>query len=202
MKDLAPKQPQAFPTLTPPVGWYTTPSLLIASTNTGTFTSGKIHFQPFWVGPQVWTTDSITFKTVGAQSGGTTSLNFGLYGDDGTGWPDGTNRLATATATALTTAGLQTLTWSTAVALTPGLYWIADLYVASVAPTTAATPNTLINTSNGLAISNISTGFGQNIRCYGWTGQTVLPTTALSSANLASSPGPTDVPLVYLHRSA
>jgi hypothetical protein len=202
VKDLAPKQQQMYPTLTPPVGWYQCPSLFIASLNTGTFTSGKIHFQPMWIGPQVWTTDSISFKVVGAQTGGTTSLVFGLYADDGTGWPDGTKQLATATATALTVAGLQTLTWSTAVAMTPGLYWIADLYVASVAPTTAATPNTLINASNGLAVTTISTGFGQNIRCYGWASQTALPTTALSSANVLSSSGPTDVPLVYLHRSA
>lgn len=201
MKNLSPTQQNATG-LTPPVGWYSPSNITIASAATGALVTGRIHFQTFFVGPQAWTADTISFKVATAQSGGTTTMVFGIYADDGTGLPDGTKRLATATATALTTASTQTLTLSSTVTFAPGLYWIADLYVATVAPTTIATITSLANVSSGYAASNLSSAFGNNLRGYWWASQTVLPTTAISVANLNSAVGSTDIPLVYLHRSA
>jgi hypothetical protein len=192
-------------TPTPPVSWYATAGGQQSNVSGSALTSGTVNFTPFMVGQGSWTTDAIISRLVGAQSGGTVSLDVAIYANLA-GLPDTSgNPLARAASTAvtLTTANtniVQTLT-SAFTLQANKTYWLASLYVASSAPTTAPTFIYVNNPSWGLAIPS-SIGLGNMPRAYTWASRTVLPTgAALVASNLSVATANT-VPMLYLRRSA
>lgn len=189
--------------IAPKVGWYApTAGYIVGTSATGTLTSGKATFSPFWIGPTGWTADTIHWKVTTAQSGGTITYSLGLYGDDGSGWPAtaGGPLASVSGTTLLTTAQVATGTFATPLTMSPGLYWAASLSVQSAAPTTAPALQSMINTTYPLAMNSL-TNFGTPIRGYALTGLSALPTTATAPASM-SLVGGNDLPILYLHRSA
>lgn len=175
-------------------GWFTTA--------TGTPVVGTCYFAPFRVGPQGWTTDQAQIAVTGAITGGATvAVTVGLYGDDGTGWPDVvTGPLVTGTFSTFTT-GNKTAAWGSSLALLPGYYWIAVLYTFGTVPTIAPIFSTYTNTSWALPQAT-GLGFTQT-RGYKTvaTNLTVLPSgTALTSSTMTIT-GSTDNPVVGIHRA-
>jgi hypothetical protein len=135
--------------------------------------------------------DALSLSIGTAQVGGTSTCWLAVYADDGTGSRPTLAGGPLASVTATTTAagqqfGVLGSAWTPPAA---GRYWLAALWVASVAPTT--TPAAQFVSTVGRSLPTSSAGTVSR----GWsaTGLTALPTTAITlsriSTNLAVSVG-------------
>lgn len=186
---------------TPQVGWLATDSGLLSAQAGIALVSGKATFHRLFLMPGTY--DSVWVNCSTAQSGGTVTLQSGLYPDDGTGsWPDTTaTPLASGSFTTPVTTGMKQANLATPLVLSkPTLLWSCVLYIATVAPTTppvlSASGNNLQNYGRP---SNI--GLTTPIRGYLRTGLAALPTTACTTANTSAS-GSADVTTTAIRRSA
>lgn len=127
--------------LTPPSGSWQMPSNPLVTVDTGVLVSGTVYYMPYDIGPASMTISALGISLTTIQVGGTAVTSLGLYKDDGSGgYPDMTNATGKIGSGAVTMTGgtVPTIrTLSLSATLTPGRYWTAFLYYASVAPTTA-----------------------------------------------------------------
>lgn len=158
-------------------------------------TSGNLTFVPVDVGPAATAYAALGVGvSATVQVAGTTTTTLAVYPDDGTGARPqcAGGPIASGTVT-LTAANNRTVAISTT--LQPGRYWLAFLYVESVAPTTKAQVYMITNAVTGPIASSSVIG---NIVGRGWliTGATVMPTTDVRSS--MTSIGGTQAPIVAL----
>lgn len=179
----------------------TDPNLL--STGTGAaLVSGKATFHRLALG--VGTYDALFVHCTTAQSLGTITISAGIYPDDGSGaWPDtSANPITSCTfpANSMTTGMKQGTLTAPLVVTRPTTYWVAVLYVAASAPTTAPVLTSVAN--NLQTYSRPATlVLGTVGRGYYRTGLTALPNTASTTANLLLS-SLADITVVAARRSA
>lgn len=172
---------------TPPSGAWGHASSFIEGT-TGTITSGQVGFSFHDVGPNPLTVQAIGLNTTVAQAGGATTLTLGIYEDDGTG---GSPLLSAAglrfsgDGGLLTTAGLKSAAAS--LTLQPGRYWLAALYRATTAPTTAPTFTTVSRSQNTWFANGTAIGtLGRGLYVQGQTALPTAPVTLLSNSGTSN----------------
>jgi hypothetical protein len=184
-----------------PVGWYIGPQGY--GTGVATAASGVWCYNPIFIGYAGGTFDAFVSNLSTVRSGGTGTLTmFALHGDDGTGFPDTSVVLASATAT-VSTVGKVISTFAAPIALVPGIYWVASLYYAgSAAPTTqeqfTSISGGLMNVPLSPTITVGSTMRGLRSSAATYTG---LPGTKLASSAIITQTGATSH-YVMLRRSA
>lgn len=187
--------------VTPSIGGIGLPPGFISAANS-TLSAGNTYLYPFYVGNNGYTVDSMYINISTAQSGGTVSFQVALYGDDGTGWVDGTNRIIAPQSFTLTSTGnIASATLGTPVVLAAGRYWIMTVYTNTTTPTTVPQFACLNNVIWSLPI-HTSTTLGTAIRGFSWVGNTTFPTTTVSRTSTYTESGSAAIPLVGLHRSA
>jgi hypothetical protein len=153
-------------------------------------TSGRLTFHPFDVGPNAKVFTALGVGVTTAQSGGAVALTLAAYPDDGSG---GQPLLTGGPAVSGPVTGLTAMGAAIApVAWTaqPGRYWLAALYVATSAPTTApaayaltAAPTLWAPPSSGPSSANgIQAG-----AVYGDTFTKANSTTSLGSTNAGTA---------------
>jgi hypothetical protein len=186
-----------------PVGWYLAPQYVLTTAASAPL-SGAWFYMPITIGFSQQTFDAFVTYATTAQSGGTgTTMLFGLYPDDGTGYPNTATPITTATSPAMTAVGAKLATLNTAVVLNPGLYWIGVLYYqGSTAPTTAPQFNAISNTIMILGTST-TVSFGSANRGFrtSSTSYTSYPSGTTPTSNMTTNSGATCT-LVGLRRSA
>lgn len=166
-----PPLPQPF---TAPAGFWQPPSHLVSS-SPAALTSGALFFMPFDVGPMPDAFSALGVGVTTAQVSGTTTTTLAVYPDDGTGGQPRTvgGPIVSGTVT-LTATGNR----SAAVAWNPdaGRYWLAFLYVATAAPTTAPLVQAI---TNGTSLWQTTIG-GNPTRGLSVAAQTAMPTGAVT----------------------
>jgi hypothetical protein len=138
--------------------------------------TGTVYFMPVDVGPNPQTMKGIGVNVTTAYVAGTAviTVTLGLYKDDITGGkPDLPQLLYSGTIDASAT-GIKLASFPSDLILNPGRYWLAFLYVASVAPTTAPS-FTCVTAALPLPLPG-GTAPGTLARAYTFAG-TALPTT-------------------------
>lgn len=137
--------------------------------------SGQCSFFPFIVPRDGFTYDRLAIQTTIAQSAGTTVMSLGVYpsladmsGPDCSAGP-------TVSGTVALTATAGVLAATVAWAPKAGLYWLASVYVETVAPTTRATTFLISNSSVGWTAAGVSPGTAP-ARALQTSGATGLPT--------------------------
>lgn len=192
------RQPLSF---MPSINAYMGPQGLLSYTTTPA-TRQRQSWYPFLVGPQGWTADAFVVNVTTASSGGSApKLLLGLYKDDGTGFPDATQQVATATLTTLTVAKQVAAFSGGAVALAPGLYWICTIYDYTTVPSTAPQFNSNANSVWQFeAVSSVSFNPHRGLISTAST-FTALPTSALTRSNFTICADSTIV-IALLRRSA
>lgn len=177
----------AGPYTPPSTGWQ--PPNNYFSGAVATVVSGTATFLPFDVGPVAKSYSNLGVGVTTAQVAGTTTTTLGVYRDDGSG---GQPLLAggplVSTTIVLTATGNAkgAVTWAPA----PSRYWLAFLYVATVAPTTSAQVTAVTNSSPSLWLTStltLGTTLGRALQV---TGLTALPTTAQTFATTTGSTAP------------
>ncbi|MGG5257437.1 hypothetical protein [Phycicoccus avicenniae] len=175
------------------VGSMITPFNYVSSANS-VQTSGDIGMVPVILEGGSW--DALVAQVTTAQSGGTVALTLGVYGSDpDTGLPVlAGGPIRSAASPALTSTGNRITTF-TAWTPTPGLYWLAALYVQTAAPTTVPQ---FAKIANHIRLPGLTTTvLSQTVRGYSMTGQTSLP----SSGTISEETG-TRCLLLGIRRSA
>jgi hypothetical protein len=179
----------AYKPFTAPSNFWQAPANQMGGGSATAVTSGQLSFVPFDVGPVTKTYSNIGVGVGTAQVGGTTTTTVGVYPDDGTGAYPFTLRGPTFSGTlTLTATGNRTASLSS-LALAPGRYWLAFIYVASVAPSTVPTVNTLNNAVNMPISTGLTIGSATS---RGWfvASQTVIPAAGTDiRASLGSASG-------------
>lgn len=166
----------------PSGGWNMPPNLLGTAAGSA-LVSGTAFFWPLDLSNAAL--QSLGCNVTTAQVGGTTTTTLGLYGDDGSGGaPNFAGGLLASGTVVLTTTGVKTaaITYTP----TPGRYWSAFLWVASVAPGTVPI---LTCATNATSLWCPNANFPTVIRCFTLTGLSALPTTAQTLAGNGGSTG-------------
>lgn len=183
----------------PPIGSFIAPTGLM-TVSTAAPTSGRVTFLPFDITKRM-TVSHVGYRIVTNAAGGTTAFNAGIYADNGDGSAPNTSRQLARTATPdpLTTGTNREAALAEPVTLAPGRYWVASLYLATVAPTTAPTMHLGANISIGHLSPTILWFTGAlGARCLFANTQTDLPISDLVlTAGYAEQP-----PIVVVKRSA
>lgn len=187
-----------FP-MRPPIGDYQLPTGLMNFANIAP-TSGRVTFLPIDI-LKVTEFSHVAYRIGTNASGGTTLFTAAIYADNGDGnGPDLTRQLAhTPTGDPLTSGTNKELALDAPLLLTPGRYWVGSLYHAATAPATNPTMHHGNSISLGWSTPGVLWFSGAYPpRCLQASGQTVLPTSAISlTAGFAEQPI-----LVFLKRSA
>jgi hypothetical protein len=177
-------QSMGFPA---PSGKYQQPSNYLGTSTAGLI-SGTVSFVPLDAGPNFKSYDTLLCNNTVAQVAGTTVTTLALYADNGTGGlPNLVGGPLFSGTTTLTATGNHSV--SLAMNNLRGRYWMAFLYTASVAPTTAATMTVVGNASPALYLDS-GVAIGTSGRALQATGQAAMPTTqiALTTAGGSSAP--------------
>lgn len=159
-----------------PSGWLQPPAGMSGAAGAAV-TSGKLTLVPFDVGRTQRYAAHVVGVTVQQVTGsGVTYVRTGVYGSRTDGFPDLTNLLASSTDMVLFSGSNKSGTID--VTLSPGRYWNAFLWVATVAPTTVPQ---VFGINPGLILPHAAaTQVGTAVRGYSATGQTALPTTQIT----------------------
>lgn len=162
---------------------------------------------PHIVGPRPWICDSLRIL-VGSgttPAGGTdVVLDVGIFGDDGTGFPDfETGALATAQFNSIMSNGAKTANLSEELELKPGVYWPISRLDWSVAPTTYPQLASNANSTWQLGIRVVSLNHGPTRGFLSNDAFNAIPSPAsgLTRADF-SIDGGSGTPIFLLHRKA
>lgn len=193
--------------LMPQVGWTAQPQGLNGTAG-GVPVFGTLYLTPFRVGYPGWTADAFVVACTTAFTGGTAPVElFGLYPDNGTGFPDtsaGPIGQASLSTASLTTGNknvlIQVSGTNTPIVLSPALYWIATLATGTAAATAGAFSAIAgaaweIPLPSTVAVGTVGRG-------YQLTSQTALPTASLLGNGSLLVNGGSVMPVVGLRRSA
>ncbi len=169
----------------PPSGAWAMPGNIL-SVAAGTPVSGKVCYWPIDIGPAGLTLQSIGVNVTTARVGGTVVEKLGLYSDNGSGGAPlvTSGGLLASGSINLSTLGVKTV--STSLTLTEGRYWLAFIYYASVAPSTA--PQTTCCT-NAVTLWCPNTNFPAVCRYLSTAGLTDLPVGSQAPTITADSNG-------------
>lgn len=162
---------------TPPSGGWQQPANMMNSAAVAV-TSGTATFCALDVGPEEQSYTALGVAVTTAQVAGTTTTTLGAYRDDGSGGrPNLVGGPVVSAAVTLTATGNRpgAVTWNPQ----PGRWWLAFLYVASVAPTTAPQVSGIANAAPVLWVPSAG-AIGGSVRGLTATGLTVLPTTQVA----------------------
>lgn len=164
----------------PASGEWIQPVNMMQTGTTGTLTSGKITFAPVDIGSQPLSIQSMGVNVVTARVGGTVVEKVGIYHDDGTGGHPllSAGAFINGTLAAMTSTGSKVTTVSGV--LQPGRYWVAMLYVETVAASTHPALTGISNQSRPIPLSN-GIAIGTDVRGWAMTGQTTFPTSGTLS---------------------
>lgn len=189
--------PQQATGLTPASGGLQQP-LNFGSGATGTPTAGTLYLEPFDIGPNPLTIQSLGVSTVAAYVAGasTGTYSLALWPDDGTGGQPAWSSLLVQGNLVPTSAGLNTY-FTTSQTLPPGRWWAGFLYVqGATAPTTPATFTCIAAVTPSMWIAG-NNSIGTSARALRALAQTAIPTTQPT----VSITGNNDAPVIALRRA-
>lgn len=165
---------------------------------TGAPGNGNLFIEPFDIGPNSMTIQSIGVFCVVAYVAGSavSTYNLALWPDDGTGGQPAWSSLLVQGTISPTAANANTFL-TTSQTLTPGRWWAGFLYLQNgTAPTTPATFTCMQNPSPAVWITTASS-IGTPARALRALSQTSIPTTAPT----LSVTGSNDAPVIGLRRA-
>jgi len=190
--------PNTVFSFTPPVGWTLAPQSMTAGA-AGTPVFQRLSWYPTLL--QAFTVDQLQVNVTTAFTGGSDStLQVGIYGDDGTGAPAFSLGPLAQGSFSLTTLGTgrQAVTLSTPWKIpSAGSDWIVTLVAGTAAP--SAGVMTCISNNSFMVGVPASLGPNTTVRGYIKTSVTALPSVATDPTNVS---GNADIPVVYVRRSA
>ena len=158
----------------PPSGGYISPWHVFGA-GAAAPTSGRVTFLPIDVNRL--TANAIGFNQSVVAVGGSSLVTVGIYGDDGTGMRPNLADLRASGTLNPTTAGTGNKWVTIANTELHGRVWLAFLYVASSAPSTAPQFLCVNNNVMGAIGPNSAVPIGTTLRGLALTGQTALPGT-------------------------